>query len=96
MTILEKLQAYESAAMILSTIPDYGWPQVTQLLNLSGVSDKNEGQKNIQIWFDTVTGWKVMTTETWLDLDGKPKSERVILEDLTVIDANTEIESRLV
>lgn len=93
MTILQKLQAYENAVMILAGIPDYGWPQVTQFLNLEGVSTKTNGAKNIQAWYDLTTGWKVMTTETWTDSAGDPKSERVILDELTSSEANTHIES---
>ena len=93
MTILQKLQAYENAVTILTGIPEYGWPQVTQFLNLTGTSSKTNGTKSIQAWYDSVTGWKVMTPETWTDSAGDSKSERVILDELSATQANTHIES---
>jgi len=95
MTILQKLEAYESAVVLLNSIPDYPWPQISRSMSMTVDTDKTGGKKNIQTWFEIAKGWKVVVTERWTDGDGKAQASRVVTEDLTAVQASTQIDGEV-
>ncbi|HOO96948.1 MAG TPA: hypothetical protein PKV16_04765 [Caldisericia bacterium] len=91
MTIEEKLYAYEQAANLLNSIPEYPWPRMTLAMSYNGSSDKTDGNIAIHTWYSIDSGWQVIMTETWTEGTEK-KSNRETSQELTSAQAAELIE----
>jgi len=92
MTLLEKLQKYETAVDLLDSIPGYPWPGVSLAWGVTRETNKTEGLVNVQAWYDVGDGWKVVISQRWKDDSGKTRSDRQIAENLNATGARDAIE----
>lgn len=92
MTLLEKLQTYETAIDLLVSIPDYPWPDISLAWGVTEETDKVGGLVNIQAWYDTNRGWCIVVTERWRNDEDESESSRYVTDELTSTQARDVIE----